>query len=145
MSARLRPSPFGLDECCVCDAPATLAAATEDGEVLPYCAEHGAEVERQFGDDVRRARRHAGPARGVGMSDVRRNRTLAGDLELLVDVAGAGGRIELSLDDDGGYCALIMTAGARGRAYSGHGRSLRFAVRQLRDELERLAAGRGQA
>lgn len=49
MSA-LRPSPFGLDECCICDRPALYASPTEDGELLPYCANHLRELRRQFPD-----------------------------------------------------------------------------------------------
>lgn len=68
----------------------------------------------------------------------RRNRTLAADLELLVRVAEGGGRLELSRDDEG-YLALILPA--QGLAYSARGRTITRAVRALRDELERLAAG----
>lgn len=46
----MRDSPFGMDECCICDAPATHAGETEEGERLPYCQTHLDEVLAQFPD-----------------------------------------------------------------------------------------------
>lgn len=76
--------------------------------------------------------------RQTGPDGVRRNRTLADDLDLLVRVADVGGSLELRLEDDGRTCALIVPAG-EGRAYSARGLTPARAVRALRDELERLA------
>jgi CRP-like cAMP-binding protein len=74
---------------------------------------------------------------------VRRNRTLAGDLDLLVQIADVGGRVELELEDDGRVLALIMPA-ASARSYSARALTPARAVRALRDELEALAAAGGE-
>lgn len=74
------------------------------------------------------------------MSAVRRNRTLANDLDVLVRVADVGGRVELELEDDGRVLALISPA-ASARSYSARALTPARAVRALRDELDRLAAG----
>jgi len=79
-------------------------------------------------------------SRRVDADGLRRNRTLADDLEILVRIADGGGRIELSLEDDGRTLALILPAA--GLAYSAHGLTPASAVRNLRNELERLAAGK---
>lgn len=69
-----------------------------------------------------------------------RNRTLAVDLDLLVRIAGGGGRVELSLEDDGRFLALIMPAA--GLAYSAHGETPREAVQRLRALLDALVEAR---
>jgi hypothetical protein len=70
----------------------------------------------------------------------RNRRTLALDLELLVRVADVGGRLELSVEEDGRTLALLMTADNRAPAYGERGATPREAVKRLRDRLERLAA-----
>ncbi len=34
----MKLSPFGMDTCCICDAPTTHAVEAEHGEWLPVCA-----------------------------------------------------------------------------------------------------------
>lgn len=43
-------SPFGMDECCICDGPVTHVIPTEDGELLPYCAGCASKVKAAFPD-----------------------------------------------------------------------------------------------
>ena len=68
----------------------------------------------------------------------RNRRTLALDLELLVRVADVGGTLELSLEADGQYLALIMTADNDSPAHGERGATPREAVRRLRARLEAL-------
>jgi hypothetical protein len=70
----------------------------------------------------------------------RNRRTLALDLELLVRVADVGGRLELSLEDDGRTLALLMTAENSAPAYGERGANPREAVKRLRNRLEALVA-----
>jgi len=72
----------------------------------------------------------------------RNRRTLALDLELLVRVADVGGTLELSLEADGRYLALLMTRDNDSPAYGERGDTPREAVKRLRDRLEALAAGK---
>ena len=46
----IRVSPFGMDECCICDGPTTHTIPAESGEYLPYCAKCAAIVKREFPD-----------------------------------------------------------------------------------------------
>jgi hypothetical protein len=80
--------------------------------------------------------------RRTDAAGVERNRTLALDLELLVRVAGVGGRLELSLEDDGRTLALLMPAENDAPAYGERGATPREAARALRDRLEALVEAR---
>ena len=45
----MRLSPFGMDTCCVCDAPTTHAGMDpETKEILPYCANDMRAVKQNF-------------------------------------------------------------------------------------------------
>lgn len=45
----LTVTPYGLAECCICDAPATVAIRDDaDSELLGYCADDAAAVKAEF-------------------------------------------------------------------------------------------------
>lgn len=70
--------------------------------------------------------------------EINRYRTCAGDLDFLARVAAGGGHVELSHEQNRRYSVTIVPA--NGSAYSAQGPTVRDAVRNLRDDLEELAA-----
>ncbi len=47
----MKVTPYGLNECCICDGPAVLALrADSDSELLGYCREDAADHKAAFPD-----------------------------------------------------------------------------------------------